>query len=121
MAENAHNEMLYKLLQDFIGLWDEYYKLLNEGLANEARTQEDETRFLQLQMRVASLVQIMKESMPDDVDFDGNVHKVLTESISLDILSTESPIKINHMKSVWHDATIQGRRLQAILRSRLAA
>jgi len=113
--------MLYKLLQDWIGLWDEYYKLLNEGLAREDRTPEDEARFLQLQMRIASMVQIMKESMPDDVDFDSNVFKVLEESISLDVLSTESPIKINHMKSVWHDATIQGRKLQAVLRSRLAA
>lgn len=121
MAGTAITEIEYKYLQEFLTLWDEYYKQLNEGLASPELDPEAEQRFLGLQIRIAMLTQVMKELLESELDFDGNVFKVLNDSVSLDILRGESPIKINHMKSIWHDATIQARKLQAVLRSRLAA
>jgi hypothetical protein len=112
-------EIQYKYLQDFLNLWEEYYKQLNEGLLATEATEDMENRFLQLRMRITTLTQILKEILGSEVDFDGNVNKVLQDSVSFDILRAESPIKINFMRSVWHDATIQSRKLQAVLRSRL--
>ncbi|MBE7559720.1 hypothetical protein HS125_12550 [bacterium] len=121
MAGDPITEIEYKYLQEFLLLWDEYYKQLNEGLAAPEVEPEAEQKFLALHLRIAQHAQIMKELLEGEMDFDGNVFKVLTDSVSLDILRGESPIKINHMKSIWHDATIQARKLQAVLRNRLAA
>ncbi len=121
MPGNPIAEIHYKYLQEFLVLWDEFYKQLNEGLSAAEVDPEQEHKFLSLHLRIAQHTQVMKELLDAEMDFEGNVFKVLTDSVSLDILRSESPIKINHMKSVWHDATIQARKLQAVLRSRLAA
>lgn len=109
-------------VQEFIVLWNNFFLVLEEASRSEETLGWDEqkdTEFLKMKAQIAYRKQVLLDSLgKDDFNMAGDVKKVLEMCPSLDILSGESPIKINTIRGLWHEVFIALNKLVGQLKDR---
>ncbi|HNT35435.1 MAG TPA: hypothetical protein PKH07_10610 [bacterium] len=97
-------------IQEFIVLWNNFFHVLEEASRSEDTLGWDEqkdTEFLKMKAQIAYRKQVLLDSLgKEDFNMAGDIKKVLAMCPSLDILSGESPIKINTIRGLWHEVFI---------------
>lgn len=102
----------------FITLWNQLYQILDSGLQATEITPELELNFRNLKARIAFATQTLKNLFGGDFRLRKDIIKVLRFSPSFLVLKNESPIRINSLRSSWHQVFIQLNTLQGTLKSR---
>jgi len=109
-------------IQELIGLWNTFFQILEAATRSEEPLGWDEqkdTEFLKLKAQLAFRKQVLIDSLgKEEFSMAKDIKKVLTMCPSLDILSGESPIKINTIRSIWHEVFIALNKLIGNLKAR---
>ena len=96
--------------------------LFTAGVEKESEelTEEEELQFRDLQADLIRRTQFLKHRMPDGVfDVEDDVRKLFRQSISLRIIQSEPSIKINDLRTQWHEISIALNKMHGQLRSAL--
>ncbi len=113
-------QALVKRLQEFTRLWEEFIHIFDRGLETEKPSEEDEIKFRKLQYEIVRRAQYLMLIMPEGVfGIYGDVIKLFRDSISLRILKTEPSIRINSLRSIWHESQISLNKMGGQLRTRM--
>ncbi len=105
-------------IERFIALWNQLYQQTEAGLQLTEVTPEQEANYRNLKSRIAFATQTLKNLIGDDFRLRKDIIKVLRFAVSISILKNESPIRINNLRSNWHQVFIQLNTLQGTFKSR---
>ncbi len=113
-------EFMTQRLQQFSQLWEEFIHRFDEGLEADPPTDDDEHKFLQLQLEIVRRAQYLMVRMPGGIfDIYGDIMKLFRDSISLKLLKTEPAIRITAMRTIWHECQISLNKMGGQLRTRM--
>lgn len=110
-------ELRVKYVTDFLSLWQQFYRMFDEGARKQHVTDEEDAEFLRIKAHILNLVQMLYESLGSEVSFRARVIKILTEVPSMHFLPTESPVKINDLRTQWNEALIAATKLSGTLKN----
>ena len=111
-------EIIVKRLQEFSRLWEEFIHRFDKGLEMETPPAEEEKQFRALQYEIIRRAQYLMLIMPEGVfGIYGDIVKLFRESTSLRNLKTEPGIRINALRSLWHESQISLNKMGGQLRT----
>lgn len=106
-------------VQEFLDLWKTFFQDLEGNLGRESWDENADAEFLKLKAKLAFRKQVLLDSLgKDEFDFGKDITKVLEMCPSFDLLLTESTIKIDTIKGIWHEVFIALNKLIGLLKLR---
>lgn len=111
-------EIIVKRLQEFSRLWEEFIQRFDKGLETEEPSADDEKKFRGLQLEIIRRAQYLILLVPEGVfGIYGDIIKLFRDSTSLRNLKTEPGIRINALRSLWHESQISLNKMGGQLRT----
>jgi len=95
-----------ELCREFMNDWMLFNQILTRYPEPGINKAELETQFLKIKSKLARTHKVLKETLADDYNLDGNTMNIVSGATSLEAIYSQSEVAVKKLQQEWHRAFI---------------
>lgn len=95
-----------ELCREFMNDWMLFNQTLTRYPEPGINKAELETQFLKIKSKLARTHKVLKETLADDYNLDGNTMNIVSGATSLEAIYSQSEVAVKKLQQEWHRAFI---------------
>lgn len=95
-----------ELCREFMNDWMLFNQILTRYPEPGINKAELETQFLKIKSKLARTHKVLKETLADDYNLDGNTMNIISGATSLEAIYSQSEVAVKKLQQEWHRAFI---------------
>ena len=95
-----------ELCREFMNDWMLFNQILTRYPEPGINKAELETQFLKIKSKLARTHKVLRETLADDYNLDGNTMNIVSGATSLEAIYSQSEVAVKKLQQEWHRAFI---------------
>ncbi|MBX3180858.1 MAG: hypothetical protein KF886_26215 [Candidatus Hydrogenedentes bacterium] len=95
-----------ELCREFMNDWMLFNQILTRYPEPGINKAELETQFLKIKSKLARTHKVLRETLADDYNLDGNTMNIISGATSLEAIYSQSEVAVKKLQQEWHRAFI---------------
>lgn len=99
-------EQRVELCREFMNDWLLFNQIMSAYPSPGANKTNLESQFLKIKSKLARSSKVLKETLQDDYNLDGNIMNIVSGATSLESIYSQSEVAVKKLQTEWHRAFI---------------